>query len=137
MVGLQSSSAQYSPLTWSCYCGATESSDGSRDQCKLSSTLVSSTGRAYAQEIIESDTSEGWETVQGQTWGHTLPPVHLLHGTEDTCAPVSNANQFAEALAEAGCRVSSALLSCCVASCLALRGDCERTAAAETRHRGS
>ena len=47
--------------------------------------------------------------MQGQTWGNSLPPVHLLHGTEDNCAPVSNATQFADALSEAGCRVRSRL----------------------------
>ena len=45
--------------------------------------------------------------LQGVEWGKSLPPVLLLHGTEDTCALVSNATQFAGALKEAGARVSN------------------------------
>ena len=44
--------------------------------------------------------------TQGQRWCTNLPPVHLLHGTKDTCAPVENCTQFADALMEAGCAVS-------------------------------
>ncbi|KAK9798997.1 hypothetical protein WJX73_000658 [Symbiochloris irregularis] len=43
--------------------------------------------------------------VKGVHWGHTLPSVLLLHGTADTCAPLNNAVQFAEALREAGANV--------------------------------
>lgn len=43
--------------------------------------------------------------MQGVHWGHRLPSVTLLHGTADTCAPVGNAKQFAEALREAGAEV--------------------------------
>jgi acetyl esterase/lipase len=43
--------------------------------------------------------------VQGVTWGESLPPILLLHGTADTCALVSNATQFKEALEEAGAKV--------------------------------
>ena len=43
--------------------------------------------------------------AQGVEWGDKLPAVMLLHGTADTCAPVDNATQFAEALREAGAEV--------------------------------
>ena len=43
--------------------------------------------------------------LQGISWGNKLPPVLLLHGDSDKCAPISNAVQFAEALREAGAKV--------------------------------
>ena len=49
--------------------------------------------------------------MQGVEWGTSLPPVLLLHGTSDTCALVSNATQFSQALDEAGAQVS-----CCLSS---------------------
>lgn len=47
--------------------------------------------------------------MQGATWGDRLPPVALLHGDADTCAPIQNAEQFAEALREAGASVKLTL----------------------------
>jgi len=38
-------------------------------------------------------------------WGGRLPRVVLLHGTADRCALVGNAQQFAEALRDAGAQV--------------------------------
>ena len=46
------------------------------------------------------------QCAQGVEWGESLPPVLLLHGTSDTCALVSNATQFSQALDEAGAQVS-------------------------------
>ncbi|CAL5224096.1 g6725 [Coccomyxa viridis] len=43
--------------------------------------------------------------IKGVEWGKSLPPVLLLHGTSDTCALVSNATQFSQALEEAGAQV--------------------------------
>ncbi|KAK9817469.1 hypothetical protein WJX74_008566 [Apatococcus lobatus] len=43
--------------------------------------------------------------VMGSTYGEQLPPMLLLHGNQDVCAPVSNATQFAEALEGAGAEV--------------------------------
>lgn len=34
-------------------------------------------------------------------WGAELPKLLLLHGDKDTCAPISNAEQYLEALLEA------------------------------------
>lgn len=52
--------------------------------------------------------------MQGVQFGNRLPGVLLLHGTADTCAPVDNATQFADALREAGAQVlpSAASDSC-------------------------
>lgn len=43
--------------------------------------------------------------VHGARYAHLMPPVLLLHGTRDTCAPLHNATQFAKALLGAGIQV--------------------------------
>ncbi len=43
--------------------------------------------------------------MQGISWGKHLPPILLLHGDSDTCAPIDNAQKFAKALEEEGARV--------------------------------
>lgn len=45
--------------------------------------------------------------VHGARYAHLMPPVLLLHGTRDTCAPLHNATQFAKALQGAGIQVNS------------------------------
>lgn len=40
--------------------------------------------------------------VQGLDWGAQLPRILLLHGDKDFCAPIHNAEQYLEALQEAG-----------------------------------
>ncbi|DBA78860.1 hypothetical protein WJX77_001686 [Trebouxia sp. C0004] len=40
--------------------------------------------------------------VHGAQYAHLMPPVLLLHGTKDTCAPLYNAKQFHQALHRAG-----------------------------------
>jgi len=39
------------------------------------------------------------------SWGKKLPPILLLHGDADQCAPIDNAERFAEALREGGAAV--------------------------------
>jgi len=46
--------------------------------------------------------------AQGVKWGGRLPRVVLLHGTADRCALVGNAQQFAEALRDAGAQARPA-----------------------------
>ena len=43
--------------------------------------------------------------VHGARYAHLMPPVLLLHGTRDTCAPLHNATQFTKALLGAGIQV--------------------------------
>ena len=43
--------------------------------------------------------------VHGAQYAHLVPPVLLLHGTKDTCAPLLNAQQFDQALQRAGIQV--------------------------------
>ena len=43
--------------------------------------------------------------LQGISWGKSLPPVLLLHGDSDTCAPIDNAEKFAKALEQEGAQV--------------------------------
>ena len=43
--------------------------------------------------------------VHNAQYSHLVPPVLLLHGTRDTCAPLSNAVQFEGALQRAGIEV--------------------------------
>ncbi|KAK9820850.1 hypothetical protein WJX81_002179 [Elliptochloris bilobata] len=47
--------------------------------------------------------------IKGVKWGGRLPRVVLLHGTADRCALVGNAEQFAEALRDAGAQVEVVL----------------------------
>ncbi len=49
--------------------------------------------------------------VHGAHYAHLMPPVLLLHGTADTCAPLYNAKQFHQALHRAGVQVH-AILAC-------------------------
>ena len=50
-------------------------------------------------------------------WGGRLPRVVLLHGTADRCALVGNAQQFAEALRDAGAQARTVTtLQGCIAS---------------------
>jgi len=52
--------------------------------------------------------------VHGAQYAHLMPPVLLLHGTKDTCAPLYNAKQFHQALHRAGIQVSFfALITAC------------------------
>ncbi len=52
--------------------------------------------------------------VHGAQYAHLMPPVLLLHGTKDTCAPLYNAKQFHQALHRAGIQVSFfALVTAC------------------------
>ena len=53
--------------------------------------------------VHESLLCRGMQAVE---WGESLPLVLLLHGTADTCALVSNATQYVEALEKAGAQVS-------------------------------
>ena len=62
-----------------------------------------------------------------------MPPVLLLHGTDDTCALVKNVMQFEEALRKAGVKASGLLevstVSCmfmflAFAAAVLLRGSC-------------
>jgi prenylcysteine alpha-carboxyl methylesterase len=39
------------------------------------------------------------------SWGKKLPPILLLHGNADVCAPIDNAERFADALQEGGAAV--------------------------------
>ena len=39
------------------------------------------------------------------SWGKKLPPILLLHGNADKCAPIDNAERFAAALREGGAAV--------------------------------
>ena len=43
--------------------------------------------------------------VHGAQYASLMPPVLLLHGTKDTCAPLANAQQFDQALQRAGIQV--------------------------------
>ena len=45
------------------------------------------------------------QRLQGSSWAKQLPPVLLLHGDSDSCAPIHNAEQFAAALEEAGASI--------------------------------
>ena len=48
--------------------------------------------------------------VHNAQYSHLVPPVLLLHGTRDTCAPLSNAAQFEGALQRAGIEVRGWLI---------------------------
>lgn len=57
--------------------------------------------------------------VHGARYAHLMPPVLLLHGTRDTCAPLHNATQFAKALLGAGIQVCGLIIGTVhVHSCL-------------------
>ena len=47
-----------------------------------------------------------------------MPPVLLLHGTDDTCALVKNVMQFEEALRKAGVKASGRLERCLKSACM-------------------
>lgn len=43
--------------------------------------------------------------MQDISWGADLPPILLLHGDSDTCAPIDNAVKFYKALKLEGAKV--------------------------------
>ena len=48
---------------------------------------------------------ESASDAQNVSWGKKLPPILLLHGNADKCAPIGNAERFAAALREGGAAV--------------------------------
>ena len=52
--------------------------------------------------------------VHGAQYAHLMPPVLLLHGTQDTCAPLLNAQQVDQALQRACIKVRIVPASTCL-----------------------